>query len=167
MKSKVQQGSDYIQAQMRNAEYVFLDDNVVYGTIPDYQLVYAGGGNGPGFWGYGATQKECEEDLRLRIEQWVGFLVRNQSLDVPEPPASPDELPNLDLLQNALKQEHFIDLGIIKNNLLSRGREDIVVRGRQLKMNFGIQKRLRDVVYQISKYNNLENAESKELCRYR
>ncbi len=51
----------YIDAAMRRAQYETMEDGAVWGEIPGF----------PGLWASGATQEECERELRSTLEDWL------------------------------------------------------------------------------------------------
>ena len=53
--------SDYINRAMAQAEYEKLEDNTYAGRIPRCMGVVA----------FGATLRECEEELRSTLEDWI------------------------------------------------------------------------------------------------
>ncbi len=62
--------SDYIDRAMAQAEYDKLDDGAFAGRIPACKGVVA----------FGATLKECEDELRSTLEDWllVGLKLKHQ-----------------------------------------------------------------------------------------
>ena len=53
--------SDYVEMALREAEYDKLEDNSFVGRIPACQGVIA----------FAATLRECEDELRSTLEDWV------------------------------------------------------------------------------------------------
>jgi len=53
--------SEYVEQAMADAVYDKLDDGTFFGRIPSCQGVVA----------FGATLRECEEELRSTLEDWI------------------------------------------------------------------------------------------------
>jgi predicted RNase H-like HicB family nuclease len=60
--------SDYLAAAMAEAVYEKLEDGTYAGRIPSC----------PGVVAFGASLRECEEEVRSTLEDWtLGFRIRN------------------------------------------------------------------------------------------
>lgn len=54
--------TDYIRAAMKHAKYEILpDDNTFFGTIPDFQ----------GVWANAPTLEACRDELQEVLEDWI------------------------------------------------------------------------------------------------
>ncbi len=64
---------EYIQAAISKAVYEVIDDEEpYYGEVPELQ----------GVWATGKTHQECQDNLRMAIEDWIAFSLR---FDLPIP----------------------------------------------------------------------------------
>ncbi len=53
--------TEYIHAAMRHARYEILEDGTFYGSIPDFQGVFANQ----------STLEACREELQSVLEDWI------------------------------------------------------------------------------------------------
>ena len=58
---------EYIQAAISKAVYEVIDDQEpYYGEVPELK----------GVWATGKTEEDCQENLRMAIEDWIAFSLR-------------------------------------------------------------------------------------------
>ena len=71
--------TDYIKTAMQGARFERLGDGTVYGSIPDFQ----------GVWANASTEATCHQELQEVLEEWMLFRLKH-NLPLPV-------LPELDL----------------------------------------------------------------------
>jgi len=52
---------EYVQTAMRQAKYKILEDGTFYGSIPDFE----------GLWANADTLEGCREELQSALEDWM------------------------------------------------------------------------------------------------
>ena len=65
--------AEYIQKAMRSARLEKMEDGRYFGSIPGLK----------GLWADGDTKKDCRDELRLSLEEWLVIALRNDE-ELPE-----------------------------------------------------------------------------------
>lgn len=63
----------YINESMEYAKYKILEDNTIFGEVPDLK----------GVWAEGETLEECRRELQEVLEDWLLLKLRDNDDDIP------------------------------------------------------------------------------------